>query len=202
MLKAVYSLLTSFFLVSASVGGLETPEGAPAQCPMPPEQRLKNKGGSDGSGLCVFTSIAHSARWQGVEVLQDFRDWMTKHPGGGYPTKVDSMIEKICKERSVEKPRYIQVQNGDLDILIKACQTRRMPAITYSFSPSGRYSGGRISHMVSLIHADGKFWGILDNNYIEEIEWLSTEEFTKTFGGKSGWAVILLDAGPPPDPRN
>jgi hypothetical protein len=191
--------------VGAKVGGSVAPDGTEIQIDLPGELHLRNKGGRDGAGLCVFTSINHSAYWQNVRVLQKFRDWMTKHPGGGYPSKVDKMIAQICKEEGVPVPDYIQVEGSDLEPLRLACKTGRTPGVTYCFSPSGRYGGQRIAHMVSLVHLDDKWAGILDNNYpgADKIEWLTIEEFKKTYmGGGGGWGVILLNPGPPPVPRN
>lgn len=191
--------------VEAKVGGNVSPDGTEIHLDFPGDRHMRNKGGSDGLGLCVFTSIGHSADWADVEVLKDFRDYMTRHPGGGYPSKVDRMIDRICQERGVTKPAYVQVEGTDLEILKAACQSGRMPGVTYSFSPTGRYGGQRIAHMVSLLHADDKWFAVCDNNYpgAEKIEWMSPEEFRRTYtGGRSGWAVILLDVGPPPVPFN
>ena len=198
--------LFAFCAIGASVGGNVAPDGTEIDCDLPGDRHMKNKGGSDGAGLCVFTSIGHSADWQNVEVLKDFRDWMTKHPGGGYPSKVDSMIEKICAEKGVPKPGYLQYEGGQTELLKMACKLGRMPAVTYCVSPTGRYGGSRIAHMVSLVHADDKGnFGILDNNYpgADQIEWLNEDEFKRTFTGMGGgWAVILLAPPPPPVPRN
>src|SRR5207253_893960 len=156
-------------------------------------------------GLCVFTSIAHAARWQNVPLLTDFRDWMKSKPGGGYPTKVEKMIARIAKEKNSAAPDYVQIEGTDLEVLKLACRTGRMPAVTYSRSPTGRYGGQRIAHMVNLVHADDRHFVVLDNNYpgADRYEWLSPAEFAKTYtGGSSGWAVILLSPGPPPPPRN
>jgi hypothetical protein len=192
--------------VGAKVGGPVAPDGTTEiNCDLPGDLHLKNKGGSDGAGLCVFTSIAHSARWQNVPSLEDFRDWMTKHPGGGYPQKVTQMILRKCQETGVPEPAYVQVEGKDLEILKLACKTGRMPAVTYSYSPTGRYGGGRIAHMVSLPHADNAWFCVLDNNYpgVDAYEWMSPDEFQKTYSaGGNGWSVILLSPGPPPVPRN
>lgn len=188
--------------VGASVAGPRNADGTEIACDLPDRLHLKNKGGSDGAGLCVFTSIDHAANWQNVPVLQGFRDWMTRHPGGGYPSKVDAMIDRICKDRSTGKPDYLQVEGGDLGILQRACRAGLMPSVTYSFSPTGRYGGQRIAHMVSLVHADSKWFVVLDNNYpgADKYEWLSPAEFARVYA--PGWAVILLKHGPPPVPRN
>lgn len=191
----------------ASVGGKTAPDGTEIQIDLPAALHLKNVGGSDGAGLCVFTSISHSARWSNVGLLENFRDWMKRYPGGGYPSKVDQKIAQIAKEKGVPPPAYLQIEGGreTLDVLRAALASGRMPGVTYSFSPTKRYGGQRIAHMVSLVHLDDKNAAILDNNYpgIDKYEWISVEEFLQTFtGGRSGWAVILLDAGPPPLPWN
>jgi hypothetical protein len=188
--------------VGASIGGPQNADGTQLQCDLPGDQHLKNCGGSDGAGLCVFTSISHSARWQNVDVLKDFRDWMRRHPGGGYPKKVDQMIAEICREKGVPKPNYVQAEGSDLEILKAACKSGRMPGVTYSFSPTGRYGGARISHMVSLPHADDHWFVVLDNNFPQTYEWMSPAEFRKTYtGGGGGWCVVLLAPSPPPPPH-
>jgi hypothetical protein len=138
-----------------------------------------------------------------VDVLKDFRDWMRRHPGGGYPKKVDQMIAQVCQERGVPKPDYVQAEGGDLEVLKAACKGGRLPGVTYSFSPTGRYGGARISHMVSLPHADDRWFVVLDNNYPgtrdheDTYEWLSPQEFQKTYaGGGGGWCVVLLSPCP------
>jgi hypothetical protein len=127
---------------------------------------------------------------------------MKKYPGGGYPEKVDQMVERLCKEKRATKPKYLQVQGNDVEILKVACRSGKMPSITYCWSPTGRYRG-TVAHMVNLVHVDNKWWGILDNNFPENIEWMNETEFKRAYLGKGGgWAVILLNPGPPPMPTN
>lgn len=194
--------------IGATVGGKVAPDGkSEVMVDLAESQQSKNVGGSDGSGLCVFTSIGHAAKWQHVEALEDFQKWMTKHPGGGYPEKVTKCIAQICKEKNLPIPRYIQVEGGKemLDVLKTALKSGLMVSTTYSFSPSGRYNGGKIAHMVNLVYLDDKYACILDNNYIgtKNLEWITTDEYFKSAsGGRNLWAVILLDPGPPPPPWN
>lgn len=193
---------------AAFVNGPSASDGTDIQCDLPGDLHLENAGGlgprgpGTGAGLCVFTSISHSARWQSVDLLVNFRDWMKNKPGGGYPQKVDKMIGQLASEKNQPPPDYIQVEGMDLDVLKLACKTGRMPAVTYSFSPTGRYGGHRIAHMVSLVHADDKHFVVLDNNYPgdKQYEWLTPEEFKKVYA--PGWAVILLAPAPPPAPKN
>ena len=190
-------------LASASLGGEIGPDGTELQCPLPAEFHTKNTGGSNGAGLCVFCSMHHSGVWQDEPVFAGLFEWMRHHPGGGYPQKVDRTIEQFRREKNLPRPDYVQIEGTDLEVLRTACRSGRMPAVTYSFSPTGRYGGQRISHMVSLVHADDKHFAVLDNNFPGTYEWMSPEEFKKTYtGGRSGWAIVPLRPGPPLPPHN
>jgi hypothetical protein len=189
--------------VEAKVGGDVAPDGVPVQVDLPQDLRLHNTGGRDGAGLCVFTSINHAALWQAIEPLLDFQKWMKAKPGGGYPEKVAAMITQKCKELAVPEPKYVQVEGSDLEPIRVALKTGRMPCITYSFSPSGRYGGRRIAHMVNCVHDVNGYFGILDNNYPDALEWLNETELKKSYGGAGGgWTIIFLEPGPPPPPHN
>lgn len=189
----------------AKVGGTMAPDGkTEIQIDLPADQHLRNKGGSDGAGLCVFTSIEHAARWANVKQLIGFRDWMRRYPGGGYPDKVTAKINQICKERGLPVPDYIQIQGRDLELLKAALQNGRLVSVTYSRSPTGRYGGATIAHMVNLVHADTRHFAVLDNNYpgVDKYEWMTPQEFVRCCNPRGYWAVILLPPGPPPPPRN
>lgn len=185
-------------LVGGSVGGRDNT----IQCDLPGDLHQKNTGGSDGAGLCVFASMRHAGRWQNDAAFEGLFDWMRHHPGGGYPEKVTKMLDQYCKEKGIPKPQYIQVEGKDLEILRLACKTGRMPCVTYSRSPTGRYGGSRIAHMVNIVRCDDEAVWVLDNNYIGEsnYEKLSPAEFQKVYA--PGWAIILLNPAPPPVPRN
>jgi len=185
----------------ASVGGPVSPEGTPAQVALPVAMHMKNVGGSDGAGLCVFTSIEMDARWQNVPELDGLQSYMRRRPGGGYPAKVDSVLKAFCAGKGVPVPPYVQVESKDLEILRLAMKTGRPCAITQGYLPGYR---GRIAHMVCLAHAGkpGESWAILDNNYPGRWAWMSEAEFLKSYAAwGNGWAVILLNPGPPPEPK-
>jgi hypothetical protein len=172
------------------------------QCDLPDAEHLRNKGGSDGAGLCVFTSIDHAARWQNVPALVGFRDFMTDFPGGGYPTKVDHFLPRMAKSKNLPVPEYVQDTRGDVGLMELALKTGRMVCVTYGYSP--RY-GGRIAHMVNLVHLDDKWAVVLDNNFPgrTRYEWVERDEFLRRWRmGGGGWSLVLLNSGPPPVPRN
>lgn len=187
-------------------GGNVSPDGTEEiQIDVPVELRVKNCGGSDGSGLCVFTSIMHDARFQNVIPLFYFQNYMKKHPGGGYPEKVDRMIASYLQEQGLPKDSvlYIQDTTGNAELLKEALKSGRPVGITYDGNDC-HYSHS-IAHMVTLVHFTDNWAAILDNNFIgqNQIVWMRPQELIKRWKGNSGgWSVILLDAGAPPVPHN
>ena len=180
------------------------PDNTPIQLDLPKSLHMKNVGGSDGAGLCVFTSMEHAARWQNIELLFGFQTWCRQRPGGGYPEKVDRYMDAISREKNAEKPRYIQIISRDLNLLRQAFRSGRMVSITYCYSPAGRYGGSRIAHMVTLAHLDDRWACVIDNNFPGTYEWMSPDELLRVAACGQGnyWAVVFLDPGPPPPPTN
>lgn len=180
------------------------PDGTKAVCDLPASQHMRNTGGSDGprgpgsgSGLCVFTSVEHSAKWQNVGGLYGFQTWMTRRPGGGYPQKLDAMLKAYCREKGIPIPPYIQHTGGDAEFLELALKTDRLPCVTYA----GRddFYGGRIAHMVNLAHLDQTRAAIIDNNRPGVWLWMTRAEFLHRWRDmQGGWAVVLLADPPPP----
>lgn len=208
------SLALAGAALAARTGGNVAPDGTELSCDLPGDLHRRNTA-SKGLGLCVFTSIHHSAVYQNVPALLEFPKYLIDKgiPGGGYPEKVAELIPRLCAERGLPEPAYVQVQGDDLEVLKLACRNGRMPSVTYCWSPTGRYNGQKIAHMVSLMHADEKHFVVCDNNYVprtdeekrapQTYEWLTPEEFRKSYTGMGGgWAVILLSPGPPAPPRN
>lgn len=176
-----------------------SPFGVAATVDLPASQHMKNVGGSDGAGLCVFTSTQHACRWHNLGYMEGFRAWMERRPGGGWPEKLDQMIGQFCREKGVPIPLYVQHTGGDEAFLDLAIHTDRMPCVTYD----GRddFYRGRIAHMVNLAHIDANAAAIIDNNRPGSWVWMSRAEFLSRWrGNDGGWAVVFLDPPPPPHP--
>ena len=203
MLRLAF-LALALFAIAPKVAGPALDDGTEVDCDLPARLHVKNRGGSDGAGLCVFASMRHSGLWADEPVFAALFEWMFSRPGGGYPQKVERMVALYCRLEKKPPPDYFQVEGDDLDLLRKAVAAGLMPAVTYYRSPTGRYGGRRVLHMVSLVAAGPKWWAILDNNFPGTIEWMSREDFARSFTGGSGkgWAVVLLKPGPPPLPRS
>ena len=191
-------LLFSQIEATSVEGGRTSPDGAEEiQIDLPGTQQMKNTGGRDGAGLCVFTSIEHAGRWQNVDAILGLQKKMTKEQGGGYPSKVEKMLAKYC-----DGAQFLQYEGSDPTLIKLALTTGRMPSVTYGYSP--RYSG-KIAHMVNAAHLTEKWAAILDNNFPGEdkYEWMSPSEFKKRWvSGGGGWAVVLLAPPPIPMPYN
>lgn len=204
MRRFLITLLPLMLPVCALAGSIGGPEkdGVRIACELPNEWHIRNRGGSDGSGLCVFASCSHAGRWQNEPVFAGLFEWMWRYPGGSWPQKTQQKIEQLAKEKGLPAPDYLQVEDADLELLKAACRSGRMPGVTYCTSATGRYGGRRIAHMVSLVHADDRHFVVLDNNFPGEnqYEWLSPDEFRRTYmcNGKAGWSVVLLSPPPPP----
>ncbi len=186
-------------------GGPIGPDGrTQVACDIPAPLRQENVGGRDGAGLCVFTSIEHSARYQNERRLWNFQKQMTQEPGGGYPDKVDAMIAKYAPGT-----RYIQHVNGDLEFLYAAIRTGRPPDVTYAGMDMHYGKNRKVAHMVTLVHLDPpskspRLACVLDNNYIgaNQLVWMTADEFkTRWLAMGGGWAVVLLAPPPPPPVR-
>jgi len=191
-------LLFSQIEATSVEGGRHSPDGAEEiQIDLPGSQQMKNTGGRDGAGLCVFTSIEHAGRWQNVDSILGLQTKMTREQGGGYPSKVEKMLAKYC-----DGAQYLQYEGSDPALIKLALTTGRMPSVTYGYSP--RYSG-KIAHMVNAVHLTEKWAAILDNNFPGDTkyEWMTPAEFKKRWvSGGGGWAVVVIAPPPPPMPYN
>jgi hypothetical protein len=202
--RLAWMLIAGLAVAQAQVNGPNAPSGAAIQIDYPTERHQKNKAGRDGAGLCVFTSISQACDWQDIGVLADMRDWMTKFPGGGYPEKVKEFIARKCREAGKPEPEYVQIEGRELEALRAATKNGWLPCVTYGVSPTGRYGGKKIAHMVNLPHAEGNWFAVLDNNYPGAYEWMSEAQFLKSYTATSnkGWSIIFFGGAPTPPPSN
>lgn len=180
-------------------GGKISPDGkTEIMCDLPRSQKRHNVGGTDGVGLCVFTSIEWAGKWQNETELFALQDDMRKEMGGGWPEKVDEMLKKYAPD-----VKYIQDTSGDPEILRAILDSGRMACVTYN-GHDCHYSGG-IAHMVDLVALDDNWACISDNNFIEDTQfvWMTPEAFVQRWKGiGGGWVVCILSPPPPPVPHN
>jgi hypothetical protein len=182
--------------IAGGVAGGPEHEGVPVDCDIPMSLRVKNTGGSDGAGLCVFASLEMAARYQNCTALIGTFDWMRTQPGGGWPERVD----RIMKDRA-PSVKYKQYSGRDLEFIQDGINSGRPVCVTYGYGEF--YGNSTIAHMVLCVKMDSKWTGILDNNDPDHIWWMETPEFHKRFvyPNGNGWAFYTLEPVPPPVPH-
>jgi len=82
---------------------------------------------------------------------------MTHEQGGGWPEKVDQMMQKYAPT-----VQYIQYSGNDPSIIKLSLKTGRMVGVAYGYSPRFK---SKISRMVDCVHMTDKWAAILDNNF-------------------------------------
>lgn len=191
---------------AAHVAGTDY-QGHTVQAWVPKDRQPRNIGGSDGLGLCGFTSIQYAATFQHLAGLEDLQQYMSTRPGGAWPEKVDQVIEqKLGPDSGLQ---WVHVYGSEAIPLIKrALATGRMPCISYGFGE--RYRLDAINHMVNLVCFDDEYAAVLDNNYPGTCEWMPADELLPRFEWVAdrngvgyhaeGWAIIFITNPQPPLP--
>lgn len=181
--------------VSKSLVG---PDGKVVRTNMPLNLYIRNTGGSDGLGLCVFTSIYHTGVYQGLP-FYDFRKYMERKPGGGWPEKVDRMVSEYCRAYKYDVPNYVHVYGlKSIDVIELAIRRGHMVCITWGTDYS-HYGGQTIAHMVNCVYLDKDWGAIVDNNFPNEVLWVRRKTFEKyaAWTGRLSqdglWAIIFFD---------
>src|ERR1700721_2708427 len=129
---AALLLLTSSLLAFDTTPTPVAPDGTNAVIDLPNSQHMRNSVGSDGSGLCVYTAVTMSARWQNVSDMYGFRKFAEGRPGGSYPEKLASDIKTYSARNGRKPPAFVQHSGGDETFLDLGMHTRRMAGITYA----------------------------------------------------------------------
>ena len=150
----------------------------------------------------MFRSGEYAGHWQQEPEMYNLPEKMVQAhiPGGGYPEKVDKVFKQLAPH-----VQYVQDTSGDHEVLKAILASGRIACVTYN-GYDCHYGQQSIAHMVCLVHYDGKWACVSDNNFIEENQfvWMSCEEFDKRWkgGGGGGWVYCLLSPPPPPVPHN
>lgn len=166
---------------------------------IPASKHIKNTGGSDGAGLCVFTSMEVMGNGQGEEALDGFQKYMTHYPGGGWPEKVDEMFPRYCKSKGIKTPPYFQHTGGDEELMELIIKTGRPVCMTYGGYDDfyKRY----VAHMVNGVFFDKTSGVIIDNNRPGKWVSMTHKEYADRWKmGGGGWLIALLNSPLPPFP--
>lgn len=131
------------------------------------------------SGSCVYASFISLLRWQGQYALAE--ELHQKYGGG---QNYDGMVA-ILENENIRWSGT--VGKGNVAFLEWCHRTRRGAIVTWS-----------PRHVVSLVHFDDQWAGILDNNEIDKIKWIPREEFIREWKYRGSWAMTPIYTPPPP----
>lgn len=164
---------------------------------VPEAMRVKNTGGIDGAGLCVWASTEMAARYQNERRLIGVFKYMQGQRGGGWPERVD----KIVTERAPGL-KYRQYLGSDIAFIREGIDSGRPVCVTYGYGEL--YNNRTIAHMVLCVGMSDSLTAILDNNDPDHIWWMPTDEFRRRFvhPRNQGWAFYTLAPPPPPVPHH
>lgn len=216
---ALFALFLAAPLTLAQIGDTSSKVAGPVYdgqqltVDLPPQEQIRNIGSKkDGAGMCVFSSIEMAALAQGLEQMRGWRNWCAEnYTGGGWPARVDQLLEAWWKHKGIDPIPYYQYEGRDPEAVLSLIdRTGRMACITYGWSP--RY-GQQIAHMTCCPSFRGKFGVCLDNNFVakkvgdkwvEEYEWMDRAELCRRtkIGSGSAWIFCWLTPPPPPPARS
>jgi len=148
---------------------------------LPLSLRQHNWIGNRGEGSCVWASTITLLRWQG---RYQMADWIRQHYGNGEVP--DDWAEKMDRAGI----RYAYVTNGDVRFLEWCIRTRRGAAVTVL--------GG--AHCVNLVHLDGTWAALIDNNAPMNPIWIPRKRFIAEWKASYGWALTVVYAPSAPLP--
>lgn len=221
ILACLAGLLVSTTLLAWDTRTTPTfPDGTPIDLALPARLHMQNTGGSDGAGLCVYTSVVLAARWQNTREVYDLRKFAEGRPGGSYPEKLANDLKVYANRYNITLPPYLQHTGGDDRLLDLCMATRRMACITYAGKDD--FYDSAILHMVNLVHLDQTRGAIQDNNRAGRWTTASRQRILQRWKGlddngrdllvpvRQGLRTIWVPAGggwvfvwltPPPPPR-
>ena len=147
-----------------------------------PETLRQSNWLSRGSGSCVHATLISLFRWQGKFEFADW--WKQTHGGGEFAWTTEQQL-------NAAGVRYASTDDrNNVAFLEAACRTRRGCGVTVM--------GG--AHMVALVHLDDKWAAILDNNRVDQFNWVPRETFLSEWRNSGSWAITPVYTPAPPLP--
>ena len=160
--------------------------GHAADAPIPPEQHIRNEGGSDGAGLCVISSLIINGHWQevpGLTLASAPTSAAAKaRPGGYSPDKLERLLSEVMPGEKYAS--YVGTDRNVLDALAQGYP------VGVTMNTGALYGYRPIHHMVSLIHYRINGYAcVVDNNDPGKFHWMPAAEFDRRWiDGGTGWA--------------
>jgi hypothetical protein len=151
---------------------------------VPVKQRQTNWVGNQGQGSCAWASLVTLFRWQNRPATADY---IRQHCGNGAgPEAVKPVFDRLGI-------RYAETfKKRDVKFLEWSIRTHRGCAVAIQ----------GYSHMVCLVALNKTQAGILDNNSVSQIKWVSRKAFLADWYSSNSWAItpVYSPLAPTPTP--
>jgi hypothetical protein len=144
--------------------------------------------GEMNEGSCPHATLVSLFRWQGRYATA--YHWRHTYGDGDVADATWDSRNNLADKLNREGIRYAYTTDGDVSFLDWACSTRRGCGVTVM--------GGK--HMVTLVHFDKKWAGVMDSNDIDTIIWVPRQVFIAEWENSNGWAVTPVYTPAPPLP--
>lgn len=175
-------------------------QGVRAAAPIPASMHIRNEGGSDGAGLCVYASMVIAGAWQQVADLVGLKDsalwrYVKGRPGGSYPEKLIRDVQSVYGDGA-----KVTNYNGQDDSVLERLSEESKP-FGVTFGQGRNYGNARIPHMVTGIHYSKKTgWAcIIDNNFPGVYSWMPAAELKRRAMLLDNSLWVAWWSGPMPD---
>ena len=173
-------------------------QGERAAAPIPAEMHIRNEGGSDGAGLCVYASMVLAGAWQKVADLAGLKQsslwkYVKARPGGSYPEKLVRDVQAVYGDTA-----HVANYNGQDDSVLEKLTDDRKP-FGVTFGQGRNYGNAKIPHMVTAVHYRRGGWAcIIDNNFPGVYSWMPANELKRRamLLDNSLWVAWWLGAMP------
>jgi hypothetical protein len=165
--------------------------GERASAPIGREHHIRNEGGSDGAGLCVYSSVIIAGAYQGVADLDRLKQsqlwrYVKARPGGSYPEKLARDLNAVYPLEQTGE-RWSQYTGTDTSVIDKL--SRAGYPVCSTMDTGALYEYRKIHHMITLAHYRKDGWVcVVDNNNPGKFHWMPAKEYDRrAFDGGTLW---------------
>lgn len=168
---------------------LPAPPAETPVCNLPVQLRQQNWTGRLNQGSCVYASLVNHTRWLNLPTLAD--QIRQTRGDGEYAQRLMQYLDTVqwrdADGRSRNGVEYRFTEKADPRFL-DWCSSERLGCILW-WKPS---------HCCTFVgwvrdQNGNQFAAILDNNYIQRIEYTPREQFIRLWAGYGGFALAVLD---------
>ena len=165
--------------------------GETASAPIAEKSHIRNEGGSDGAGLCVYSSVIIAGAYQGVADLDRLKQsqlwrYVKTRPGGSYPEKLARDLNAVYPLEQTGE-RWSQYTGTDTSVIEKL--SRAGFPVCSTMDTGALYDYQKIHHMITLAHYRKDGWAcVVDNNNPGKFHWMPAQEYDRrAFDGGTLW---------------